>query len=209
MSNRRFTDWKDVANSFYEKAVSLSILLMLFSFLVSPKIEVKPYEADIRVTEAIEIPPEIRERIEPPQELARPIVEIMVEDDLSGDDDDIEIIDTIRPTLIDYTAEVQRPSTLGDTPRFVDYDVPPQRITTVDPEYPSWARRANIQGSVVLNVEVLRDGTVGAVEVRQSLMEGLDQEAVKAVRQWRFTPAQAAGQAVAVWVTFPIEFRMQ
>jgi periplasmic protein TonB len=209
MSTRRLTDWKDVANSYYEKAVSLSILLLLFSFLVSPKIDVKPYEAEVRVTEAIEIPPEIRERIEPPQELARPVVEILVEDDLTGDDEDILEIDTIERTTIDYTESVTAPPRVGQTDRFVVYEDPPQAIKRVQPEYPNWAKRANVQGQVVLEVEVLRDGTVGAVEVVRSLMAGLDELAVAAVRQWEFTPAKAQGQPVAVWVTFPVDFRIE
>jgi len=36
-------DWKDVASSFYEKSLSLALLLLLFTFMVFPKIEVKPY----------------------------------------------------------------------------------------------------------------------------------------------------------------------
>ncbi len=212
MNNKQYTDWKDVADSFYDKAFSLAVLLLLFSFIVSPKIEVKPYVTEIRVTEAIEIPPEIRERIEPPAELMRPPVEIIIDDDLTGDDDDLEIIETIDRTTLDPYEVIQPPPGIGTTPRFVVYDEPPQPIRRVNPEYPTFARRSGIQGQVVLEVEVLRDGTVGAVEVTRSLMAGpggLDEAAVRAVRQWEFTPAKSQGQPIAVWARIPIDFQLE
>ena len=212
MNNKRCTDWKDVASSYYDKALSLSVLLLLFSFLVSPKIEVKPYTTEIRVTEAIEIPPEIRERIEPPAELLRPPVEIIIDDELSGDDDDLEIVETIDRTVLDPYEVLQPPPGIGQTPRFVIYDEPPQPIRRVNPDYPTFARRSGIQGQVVLEVEVLRDGTVGAVEVMRSLMAGpggLDEAAMRAVRQWEFTPAKSQGQPIAVWVRIPIDFQLE
>ncbi len=64
---RKYQDWKDVANSYYDKAFSLAILLILFAFLVSPNIEIKAYKAEVKTTEAIEIPPEIKEKIKPPE----------------------------------------------------------------------------------------------------------------------------------------------
>ncbi len=206
MSIKRYTDWKDVANSFYDKALSLAILLLLFSFLVSPKIEVKPYVAEIRVTEAIDIPPEIRERIQPPEELVRPPVEIIIDDDLTGDDDDLEIVETIDRTTLDPYEVVKPPPGLGETPRFVAYDEPPRPIRTIQPEEP----RFMVSGTVVLEVEVLRDGSVGAVEISRSLMGGRggpDEAAVAAVKQWEFSPAKSGGQPVAVWARIPIEFR--
>ena len=212
MNSKRYTDWKDVASSYYEKAISLSVLLILFSFLVSPKIEVRPYVSEIRITEAIEIPPEIRERIEPPAELMRPPVEIIIDDDLSGDDDDLEIVETIDRTVLDPYEVIQPPPGIGQTPRFVVYDEPPQPIRRVNPDYPTFARRSGIQGQVILEVEVLSDGSVGAVEVVRSLMAGpggLDEAAIRAVRQWEFTPAKAHGQPIAVWARIPIDFQLE
>lgn len=210
--NLGYSDWKDIANSYYDKSLSLAVLLLLFSFLVSPNIEVKPYVAEIRVTEAIEIPPEIRERIEPPQELIRPVVEIIIDDDLSGDDDELEIVETIAATTLDPYERVTPPPRHGQTSRFVIYEEGPQPIRRVNPEYPSFARRAGLQGTVVLEVEVLRDGSVGAIEVLRSLSAGpggLDEAAVNAMRQWEFTPAKSGGQPVAVWVRIPIDFRLE
>ncbi len=99
----------------------------------------------------------------------------------------------------------------GTTPRFISYNDPPQPIYNPRPKYTVFARRSGIEGRVVLNVEVFADGTVGAVEVVQSLMPGpggLDEAAVRAIRQWEFEPAKSGGKPVSVWITFPIEFRL-
>ena len=205
-------DWKDIADSYYDKAVSLAILFLLFAFIVSPKIEVKPFERKITITETIEIPPEIRERIKPPEETVRPVVEIVVEDDLEGDEDeDIEIIDTIEKTTLDPYEEVAE-SIIGRTSKFVVYEEAPFPIRKVPPVYPEFAKKSGIQGDVWLEVEVFTDGTVGAVEVKQSLMSGpngLDEAAVKAVKQWEFSPAKSGGKPVACWVTFPVGFYLE
>lgn len=208
----KYTDWKDVADSYYEKALSLAILILLFAFLVSPKIEVKPFEREIKIQEAIELPPEIKEKIKPPEETVKPVIEIVVEDDLSDDEEeDIEIVDTIEKTTLDPYQEIVTRPEFGKTSKFVVYEDPPVPIRQVVPKYPEFARNSGIQGEVVLEVEVFENGTVGAINVIKSLMSGpggLDEAAIKAVRQWEFQPAKSGGRPVAVWVTFPVEFTL-
>ncbi len=114
--------------------------------------------------------------------------------------------DVVRKQVI-----LEEGSDLGRTPRFVNYEEPPQVVKRVPPEYPRFARLSGMQGSVVLDLELFRDGTVGAVEVVQSLQSGpggLDEAAIKAVKQWVFTPAKSDGKSVAVWVRIPINFRL-
>jgi protein TonB len=79
------------------------------------------------------------------------------------------------------------------------------------PQYTAEAMRAKVQGSVVLECVVLADGTVGPVEIVRSLDSsfGLDQEAVKAARQWRFRPGMRQGQPVAVLVTIELTFTLR
>ena len=205
-------DWKDIAQTYYDKSVSLAILILLFAFIVSPKIEIKPFKRIINITEAIDIPPEIKEKIKPPEETVKPVVEIVVEDDLEGDDDeDIEVIDTIEKTTLDPYDDIQT-RVLGKTDKFVVYEDAPIAIKRAPLDYPTFARNAGIEGQVVLEVEVFADGTVGAIEVRKSLMAGpggLDEAAIKSVKQWVFQPAKSSGRAVAVWVTFPVTFTLE
>jgi protein TonB len=71
--------------------------------------------------------------------------------------------------------------------------------------------RAKIQGVVLLEVVVMPDGSVGRVEVERSLdrVFGLDQEAVKAAKQWRFVPGTRMGQPVPVLVTIEMYFTLR
>lgn len=77
------------------------------------------------------------------------------------------------------------------------------------PEYPVAARRRNVEGKVVLKVNVLPDGTVESVGVdRSSGSNLLDESARKAVSQWRFLPARRGGVAIRSVVTVPIVFQL-
>jgi TonB family protein len=76
----------------------------------------------------------------------------------------------------------------------------------VDPDYPRAARAANLQGVIVLDVVVGRDGSV--VDVRaQNGPEVLAQAAVDALRWWRFEPYRVDGRAVVVETTVAVEFK--
>jgi TonB family protein len=71
--------------------------------------------------------------------------------------------------------------------------------------------RAKIQGKVWLEVVVMPDGRPGNIRVVRSLDRtfGLDEEAIKAMRQWRFRPGTRQGEAVAVAVTVEMEFTLR
>lgn len=86
---------------------------------------------------------------------------------------------------------------------------PPRVLHEVKPAYTEQARRAGLEGEVVLEIVVRRDGTVSDVRVLRRLGSGLDEEAVRAVRQWRFAPAERFGDAVDVVVEVAMEFRLR
>lgn len=86
---------------------------------------------------------------------------------------------------------------------------PPAVLREVRPTYSDEARRRGLEGDVVLQVLVLRDGGVGNVRVVRSLGAGLDQKAVDAVRQWRFRPARRQGVPVDVAVEVSVEFKLR
>jgi periplasmic protein TonB len=87
----------------------------------------------------------------------------------------------------------------------------PQPLKEVKPQYTADAMRAKVQGTVLLECVVLPDGSVGAVEVVRSLDStfGLDQEAIKAAKQWRFRPGTRFGEPVAVLVTIELTFTLR
>ena len=82
----------------------------------------------------------------------------------------------------------------------------PQRGRHVD----RFVRDADLQ-SFLLECVVETDGTIRKATVTRSLDDrfGLDQEAIKAVRAWRFTPGTREGVAVPVWITIELTFSLR
>ncbi|MBR4828810.1 MAG: energy transducer TonB [Muribaculaceae bacterium] len=75
--------------------------------------------------------------------------------------------------------------------------------------YPSEAAEDNIQGRVVVQFVIDSLGCVGEVKVVRSIREDLDAEAVRLVKSLpKFTPGRQNGQAVSVWYTLPITFKL-
>lgn len=76
------------------------------------------------------------------------------------------------------------------------------------PAYPDIARRAHLQGSVLLRIIVRADGSVGAIEVVRSPDPrlGFDLAAIEAVKQWRYDPARLGPLPVAVQMSVMVEF---
>lgn len=87
----------------------------------------------------------------------------------------------------------------------------PSVVKEVKPVYTAEALQQKIQGSVWLAIVVLANGTVGDVTVTRSLDEkyGLDQEAIKAARQWIFKPGTKDGKSVPVQVTLELTFTLK
>ena len=86
---------------------------------------------------------------------------------------------------------------------------PPQLVHEVKADYTEDARQRHITGDVLLEIVVQRDGSVGDVKVLQGLSWGLNERAVQAVRQWRFTPARRQGSPVDVIVEVAVEFKIR
>jgi protein TonB len=99
----------------------------------------------------------------------------------------------------------------GDVVQIGNGITPPRVIDDMKPAYTPEAMQARIQGEVLVTAIVRPDGTVTDVRVTRSLdrVFGLDEQAVKAVRQWRFKPATRLGQPVAVYVTIGVGFTMR
>jgi protein TonB len=87
----------------------------------------------------------------------------------------------------------------------------PQLVRQVKPLYTADAMRAKVQGVALLECVVLPDGTVGDVRVLKSVdrVFGLDDEAVKAARQWRFIPGKRLGEPVPVLISIELSFALR
>lgn len=86
---------------------------------------------------------------------------------------------------------------------------PPRLLREVKADYSDEARRANIEGEVELEIVVRSNGTVGDVKILRGLRGGLNERAVQAVRQWRFSPGRMKGTPVDVVVQVGVEFRLR
>ncbi len=86
---------------------------------------------------------------------------------------------------------------------------PPRLLKEVRPDYTEEARQRNLEGEVILEIVVRRDGSVGEVKVLQGLAAGLNERAVQAVRQWRFHPARRLNTPVDVIVEVAVDFRLR
>jgi protein TonB len=87
----------------------------------------------------------------------------------------------------------------------------PQVVRQVGPQYTSEAMQNRIEGKVGLDVVVLSDGKVGDVTVVQSLdkIYGLDDNAVKAMKQWEFKPGMKDGKPVAVRIHVDMAYTLK
>jgi len=75
------------------------------------------------------------------------------------------------------------------------------------PSYPSLARRRGYEGTVLLMVEVLPEGSADRIRIRKSSgFPILDQAAIDAVGEWQFEPARENGTPRTSWVEIPVRF---
>lgn len=86
----------------------------------------------------------------------------------------------------------------------------PRVLKVVQPRYTTEAMRARRQGAVLIAAVVRENGGVSDLRILRSLdrQDGLDEEALKAAREWRFEPGRRAGKPVPVWVTIELSFRL-
>lgn len=88
---------------------------------------------------------------------------------------------------------------------------PPEIIlkTQKAPDYPRAALAARFSGTVMVEATVLRDGSVGSIEVVECTKPnlGFEQAAIDAVKQWRFEPASREGQALDYKMRFRLNFK--
>jgi TonB family protein len=77
------------------------------------------------------------------------------------------------------------------------------------PEYPAHAKRRGMQGTVMLEVGVSKEGLARSVEIIQSSgFTMLDESAKRAVSKWNFIPAKRGDEIIEAQVIVPIEFRL-
>jgi protein TonB len=85
----------------------------------------------------------------------------------------------------------------------------PEILHRVSPAYPESARRARVQGAVILEAIIDERGNVTSVRVVRGLPMGLEQSAIQAVSQWKFQPAMLDNRPVAVYFSLTVQFEVR
>ncbi len=107
------------------------------------------------------------------------------------------------------SADSPNPELLSELFSLTDVDKPPRVTKKVDPVYPFEAKVKNVEGVVTLRFIVTRKGEVRTPSVIKSLPEGVfDNNALRAIRRWRFDPATKDGKAVDVLIIAPLKFEL-
>ena len=184
----------------------LACVLGLFTFYglqrFEPEIDIES-EGQI-IIENIEIPE--TQQFETPPPPARPSIPIESEDEDLADDLTIEETD-----LDNFDAwDAPPPPPSGPQFKFIPYDDPPRPVTPIKPVYPDIAQEAGIEVQGLVQCFIDEKGKVKETIVVKGIPNtGLNESAVEALRKTRFRPAKQRERPVGVWITIPINFRLQ
>ena len=181
----------------------------LFKFF--PELTASDVSFGVNEFEAIELPPEV-EIPPPPEQISRPAVPVVAASEL---EEDI----TIAPTTFEENPVENLPpppsdaSRLGDRPVFTPFTVRPEVRNLREAKriilryYPRMLKDAGIGGTVDVYVFIDTKGVVQNAKVNKSSgFEQLDEAALTAAREIRFTPALNRDKRVPVWISIPITF---
>jgi protein TonB len=199
----------------YKRRIELglvaSLILMIFLMQGFKKVEVrqKKQTANIEAFDVSEIPQTQQQK----QAAApsRPTVPIASEDESLPEDETIDFTD------LDLESEPPPPPPPPDQDDdvivFVPHDEPPVPIGGFDAiqdrlRYPDFARKAGVEGKVLVYALIDVDGTVANTKVMQSLV-GCDEAALTAIKAVRWKPGMQRDRPVKVWVMVPVEFRLK
>lgn len=192
------------------RSTSLTLVLMVGLAILFPdmKIDSKSTKKVIERFTLVDIPPVTHQKKRPP--LERPAVPLETEDEDVPDDV------TIADTELDFDApvvDIPRPMRKDDVEveeeilEFWIVEQKPELIQRVNPVYPEMARRAGLQGQVLVAFIVTREGRVAEPRVLKG-PEIFRAAALEAVRQFLFEPAMQNDRGVAVRMTIPIRFSL-
>ena len=158
--------------------------------------EVRPVEIPRERARKVAIPDPTPDAPEPIRQVAelRPVV-----DDLS----DLDVVyDTPAPPPAPEPEPVGPYKVGGEVSR-------PVKVSGPEPRYSEIARRARIQGVVVIRAIIDKTGSVVDIRVVDGLGFGLDEATVSAVERWRFEPARRRGEPVDVVLDLRVEFNLR
>jgi protein TonB len=200
-------EFKAQYNKYLRWSALVAILLVLIGAMISPTYIPSPYKlrqeefevVNVDDQEIIELPPPPVEAPPPPK-----VIEAAPDDEV---DDDVEIADTLMDLDSAITGSMGDWLPAGDE-GFVSSSTNPKITHFAKPDYPEMARRAQIEGTVIVKVLVGPDGNVKDAVVIQSVHQLLNSAALTAARKCKFIPGKQRNIPVKAWMALPFNFRL-
>lgn len=179
------------------------IILMFYAFKQFENVAQLPESPDIQI-EVIEIPP--TEQISKPPPPSRPSIPVEADDDELLDDVTIEDTEII----FDAPEEAPPPPPPEEDEVFEFFAVSekPVMLQQATPEYPDLARKAQIEGIVVVTVTIGKTGLVENAVIFKSIPM-LDEAALEAAKKCKFKPAKQRDKFVKVKMNVPFNFKLK
>lgn len=144
---------------------------------------------------------------------------VPIPDPTPDEPEPIRTVDEIDQQIVDIPVDdvlFDIPS--GPPPDKIDDTVPiqvggdvraPEKVFAPQPQYTEIARKARIQGVVIVQAIIDKEGNVTNIKVLKGLPMGLEEAAVDAMKQWKFKPATLNGRPVTVYYNLTVNFKLQ
>ena len=190
----------------FRKGMIISLLssLLLFLTFVTAKVKVSKgpeYQQVIQIEDIEQTRQQIKKEEPPKAKIAEVI---------SSEDENIPDTVTIGTTELNVDTFIPPPPIDEEVVDFFALESPPKPVKQVKPDYPDLARKAQIEGVVLVQVVIGTDGKVEQAKVVQARPEGFfEKAALAAARQWEFTPAKQRDKPVKVRYQIPLRFELK
>jgi len=203
---------------YYTVFLELGLIATLLIFIAAVKVDLHTGKQDTNLTEEQEVVEmediERTKQEEKPPPPPRPPVPVEVPNDEVLED---QIIDIDAEINLDQPLDMPPPPDEGGEEEedfFVVVEQMPELIGGLaelqkKARYPEMARKAGIEGRVIVQFVVNEEGRVENPRVIRGIGGGCDEEALRVVKQARFRPGQQRGKPVRVQYSLPIVFKLQ
>ncbi|WP_445664351.1 energy transducer TonB [Fodinibius sp. AD559] len=208
--------------NYYKLFLEIGLIVALLIFIVAMKIDFKTEKSEVQLTEeqtvvTMEEVEQTKQEERPPPP-PKPQVPVEVPNDEIIEDQTINIDAEIK---VDEALEVPDPPQEAeeeDEEEEEDFFVAVEHMPELKGglaklqqcvEYPDMARKAGIEGRVVVRFIVNEQGKVEDPEVVRSIGGGADEEALRCVKQAEFEPGRQRGVPVRVQYSLPVVFKLQ
>ncbi len=202
-------------------SVVLGITLLAFNWQAAfESNEEYALEEVIAEDEMVEItrqdiePPKVE--LEPEQQKAPEVINLVSDDESldEGFDFDMEAAEEDEVEIIEAEEEEEEVDnqvfvTVENMPEFPGGEIALRNYVAKNIKYPVEASENGIQGTVYLRFIVLKDGSIGEVQLQRGVDELLDEEATRVVKSLpKFKPGRQGGRNVSVWFSLPVKFKL-